>query len=168
MATKKFDYKKHLEIANAELLPLGAKIELTEKEGDFCMVIRYGKNLNRSQVFASNYYESELEVLITEALEYAKKKILNLTPVWVVTHVTLSSNESKVNGVTKSKIFSDYDEAKDMLKKWAEEEKQLCEEENRDFFVMNNEPALFRMAWSGFSEQVRININLAYYENKEQ
>ena len=165
------EIKQQLEKANKELLELGVMLNLTQNNGEatYKMTILYGldkDNLDPAKCsegedYADNYYESELEALINDARAYAIGKIKNLPVFWVVTNVTLSDSEYQANGYSYVKVFDSFEKAEQQKKQWADAEIELCNNEERDYEVLQDEPSCFRMGWAGNTEQIRIQIHEA-------
>lgn len=68
------EWQKILRLANEELKPKGYEIRISDKSdpGFFSCKIYKGRKL--LETYAENYYESELEDLVTDAWVYAKNK----------------------------------------------------------------------------------------------
>ena len=152
---------------NEELRPYGAMLIVDEyEEGNFSMEILYGLDKENPNIlqyqeredFAENYYNNEMEELINQACAYAKRKVKKIKPLWAVTCTTLSDSEYHANGYTEVKVCDSIEKAQSQMKQWADGEIAHCKEEKRDYEILQDEPAEFRMGWCGNTEQIRINI----------
>ena len=69
------EWQKILALANAELTEKGYSIEINdnEEEGFFkCVILKNGKAV---KTYAENYYENELDELVTEVWNYVKSNL---------------------------------------------------------------------------------------------
>ena len=75
-----------------------------------------------------------------------------------MTNTTLSDSEYSTNGYTDVRLCHSIDEAQQQMKQWADEEISHCKTEEREYEILQDEPAEFRMGWCGNTEQIRIQI----------
>lgn len=66
------EWKNLLKIYNSELKQYGVSLEITKDGGLYgCNILKDGKNV---ETYAENFFEDELDELITEVGVYAKNK----------------------------------------------------------------------------------------------
>lgn len=77
---------------------------------------------------------------------------------WIVSYVGLSDSEYNANGYCETAVFDNYHKAKRKFEEWKKAEMDNCRDEGREFEILQDEGEDFRMAWSGYGEQIRLHI----------
>lgn len=87
---------------------------------------------------------------------------------YILTYVGLSDSDYRANGYSEAFLFDTLDEAKSYMKTLADNEKANCDDEEREYEILEDSEREFRMSWSCHSEQVRMQIHTVDEKGKRE
>lgn len=150
-------WQQDLEEANAKFEKFGIKIVITEADGFYRGTIVKGDG--SEEVYADNYYESELEELVHDTVEYVKGfvKEFDGLKLFIVTYVGMSDNEYDANGYCEVKPFFSKKKAEEYMQELVSNELESQKEFKPE--IVENEPNHIRIEWSGGYEQLRVELH---------
>jgi len=149
-------YKETLERANEALKKYGMEIIVTCSEG---MYFNVGVRKNGSENiewYAENDFNNEVEedINLTWHLAIGKEE----KECYIVSYVTLSGSDYQANGNVENFLFEDKNKAIEKAVELRLQEMAFCDENNREFEVIQGDVDDFRMEWAGGSESIRITV----------
>lgn len=86
---------------------------------------------------------------------------------YILTYVGLSDSDYRANGYSEPFLFDTLEEAKSYMETLADNEKANCEDEEREYEILEDSEREFRMSWSSQGEQVRMQIHTVQEETNK-
>lgn len=145
-------WKQDLDEANAKFEKFGIKVKICEQDGFYRSIVEYGDE-NDYEVFADNYYESELDELVHDTIGYVNGKIKQLDglKLFIVTYVGLSDDED-ANGYCEPKPFFSRKKAEDYMRMLRDNE--LEEQKDYNPIVIEDTPERIVIQWCGYQQLI--------------
>lgn len=159
------DFDDAVKLANAELMQNGLQIVL---KYDGVMYWSVGIQIKATNEIKWHYmsdFEYEVRDHVFECWENARTMAKELAKadskpkMWCVTYVGLSDSEYKANGYSDVALYTTKEAAKAKLKAWRDDEIAALKKQEQDYEILEDEDDECRIGWSGYGEQVRIEIH---------
>lgn len=148
-------WEEALSAANESVEKYGYAIAIRKKEDGFydCTLTHDGK----SELYADNYSESELQELIADAWSEIERRLDER--IFVVSYVGLCDDEEDADGYNECKAFFSKEKAIAYAKKLKENEVSFLEDEKYEYKVVSDNEEDWRVSWNNGASHVRIFVH---------